>query len=36
VVVIHDFASPGWEQRREYRDFWAWFHVAVEDMFDFE
>lgn len=36
VVRIHDFASPGWERRVEYPSFRAWFHEAVEDMFDFE
>jgi hypothetical protein len=32
VVVIHDFASSGWEQRAEFDDFNAWFRVAIEDL----
>ena len=32
VVVIHDFASPGWEQRRVYLDFNAWLRQAIEDL----
>lgn len=35
VVVIHDFASPGWESRGEYPDFYAWLRQAVEDLIDF-
>jgi hypothetical protein len=36
IVMIHDFASPGWEERRRYEGFWAWFRAAVEDMIEFE
>lgn len=36
VVVIHDFASPGWEGREEYPDFFAWLRQAIEDLIDFE
>lgn len=32
VEVIHDFAEPGWEQRREYDDFWGWFEDAVRQL----
>lgn len=32
VEIIHDFASPGWEQREEYEDFWSWFEAAVIEM----
>lgn len=35
VVVVHDFASPGWEDRAEYPDFHAWLRQAVEDLIDF-
>lgn len=35
VVVIHDLASPGWEGRGEYPDFYAWLRQAVEDLIDF-
>jgi hypothetical protein len=31
VVVIHDFASSGNEQRLELPDFNAWFRMAVDD-----
>jgi hypothetical protein len=36
VVVVHDYASPGYEQRAEFPDFVAWFRSAVEDMIAFE
>lgn len=35
VQLIHDFASPGWEQRREFEDFWDWVSHAIEDMIDY-
>lgn len=33
VVIVHDFASPGWERRgrQPFRNFNAWFRQAVED-----
>lgn len=36
VVVIHDFASPGWEDRQHFPDFVAWFKVAIDEMLDWE
>jgi hypothetical protein len=36
VFTVHDFASPGWEQRARFDDFWAWFRRAVEDMIEFD
>ena len=36
VVIVHDFAAPGFEQRSELRDFYAWFRQAVEDFIEFE
>lgn len=36
VVVIHDFASPGHEQRQRHSSFWEWFQSAIEDMIEFE
>ncbi len=35
VVVVHDFADPGWEERRNFATFWDWFRQAVEDMIEF-
>lgn len=32
VQIIHDFASAGYEQRKEYECFWDWFRDAVEEM----
>ena len=29
------FASPGWEQRQEFPDCWAWFAQAVNDMIEY-
>ncbi|MEV0638654.1 hypothetical protein AB0I77_27680 [Streptomyces sp. NPDC050619] len=34
VVVIHDLASPGWEQRERFPDFNAWLRQAVEDLIE--
>ena len=31
VEVIHDFADPGWEQRKEYDNFWDWFTSAIDE-----
>jgi len=36
VVVIHDFASPGYENVAEFDGFWAWFRSAIEEMIAFE
>lgn len=36
VFIVHDFASPGWEQREDYEDVWAWFRMAVGEMIDWE
>ena len=36
IVVIHDFASEGFEMRRSYESFWDWFRSAIEDMILFE
>lgn len=32
VQLIHDFASMGYEQRKEYSDFWEWFRAVIEEM----
>lgn len=34
VFVIHDFASPGYEQRQKFESFWDWFRSAIEDMIE--
>lgn len=31
VFVIHDFASPGWEDVKAFDDVWSWFRSAVEE-----
>ena len=36
VVIVHDFASEGYEQRRDFDSFWDWFRAAIEDMIAFE
>jgi hypothetical protein len=35
VVTVHDFASPGWEQRARFPDFNAWLRQAVEDLIEY-
>lgn len=36
VVIVHDFASEGFERRDEFASFWDWFRSAVEEMITFE
>lgn len=36
VTIVHVFASPGYEQRSEFGDFYAWFRQAIEDFIEFE
>lgn len=35
VQVIHDYASPGWEQVQEFDDFWSWFNYVIGVMIEF-
>lgn len=32
VQIIHDYSSEGYEQVKEYNDFWAWFKDAINEM----
>lgn len=36
VFVIHDFASPGWEDEGTFDSTWAWFKGAVEETIAWE
>jgi len=36
VFIIHDFASPGWEQRGQFSGFYDWLRRAVEDLITFD
>ena len=36
VVIVHDFASDGWERREVLDNFYAWIRRAVEDMIAFD
>ena len=36
VIVIHDFASSGWEQRSSFEGVWDWFRSAINDFIDFD
>lgn len=36
VVVIHDFASPGWEARESFASFYEWLRRAIEDLIEFD
>jgi hypothetical protein len=31
VFIIHDFASPGFEDEAEFDDVWSWFRAAIEE-----
>lgn len=35
VIVIHDFASQGWEVKSEFNNFWEWFKQTINDMIEF-
>ncbi len=35
VVIIHDFADPGYEQRDALEDFNAWLRRAIDDLIEF-
>jgi hypothetical protein len=36
IVVVHDFAAAGWEQRTEFESFDEWLRAAMEDLIAFE
>lgn len=36
VIIIHDFAASGYEQRECFETFWQWFRYAIEVMIEFE
>ena len=36
VVIVHDYASPGWESRGRFADFSGWLRQAIEDLIAFE
>lgn len=36
VVIVHDFASPGWEHRGEFSTFYDWVRQAVEDLIEYD
>ncbi len=36
IIVIHDYASEGWEYVGNFDTFWQWFRSAIEDMIMFE
>jgi hypothetical protein len=36
VLIIHDFASPGWELSARYAHFEDWFRQAVADFIDWD
>jgi len=36
VIIVHDFADPGWEQVAVFETFWEWLRSAIEDFIAFE
>ncbi len=36
VIIIHDYADPGWEERKTFESFSDWFRSAIEDFIEFE
>lgn len=35
VQIVHDFASVGYEQRKECNDFWEWLEEAIKEMIEY-
>lgn len=35
VQIIHDYASEGYEQRKEFVDLWQWLEMAVHEMIEY-
>lgn len=35
-VVIHDFTTPGWEQRLSLDNFYTWLRIALDDMIEWD
>lgn len=36
VLLVHLFASPGWEVDEQFDSFWEWYRVAVDAMIELE
>ncbi len=36
LVIVHDFAAPGWEQRAEFDDFYGWLRQAIDEFVEFD
>ncbi|WP_406079284.1 hypothetical protein [Micromonospora sp. NBC_00858] len=36
VVIVHDFASPGWEHHADVGGFYDWLRQAVEDLIEYD
>ncbi len=34
VVIVHDYASAGWESSEGFKTYWDWFRSAIEDMIE--
>lgn len=35
IVIIHDFASAGYEGGQQAMEFWDWLRLAIEDMIEY-
>ncbi len=36
VVILHDFASPGWEHQAEFATFYDWLRQVVDDFIEYD
>ena len=36
VLIIHDFANAGWEERKRFDSIWEWFKQAIDDMIEYD
>lgn len=36
VLIVHDFAGPGHEERAQFVDIYGWLRQAIEDLIEFD
>jgi hypothetical protein len=36
ILVIHDFADPGWEISESFDDFWVWYSQAINEFIEIQ
>ena len=36
IMIIHDYASPGWENKEKFNNLWSWLRSALEETIAYE